>query len=137
MWLCRLRRTRTRLYLLFLTVSMVELGVLIAGALLCKPVELITEIPSDIIGFFIPGLPVNLVDIAMKFPTYVLIPAAFIAIVLWISRCIQLDESEYAFQRWRRVWLLDLELLPRQHHHRLSPPDSSLTSAYCFNWYPC
>ncbi|MCY4406588.1 MAG: hypothetical protein OXC15_09485 [Rhodospirillaceae bacterium] len=75
----------------------------IAAAALGQDVEPIWSIPADVVAFFIPGLPANLVDIVAKFPVPAVIALFTLVMITIASRCVQLEENEYMFQRWRIV----------------------------------
>lgn len=103
MWLRRFEKTRFRLYWISIVIVIVFFGVEITAAVLGSAVEPLWDIPTRIAAFFAPGLPANLVDIAMKFPYPVFISFFALMVTLWVSRRVQVDENEYAFQRWRSV----------------------------------
>ena len=104
MWLSRFEKTRLRLYWLTIVILVVTLSIVVLAAVLGQAVEPISNIPPKLVGFFTPGLPANLIDIAMKFPYAVFIAVIALIVTLMTSRRIQLDENEYAFQRWRTVF---------------------------------
>lgn len=97
-------RTRTRLYRLSFAVNALVLpGFLIAIAILGTATEPVAQWPAEIVRFFTPGLPANLIDAALRFPVQMIVLAAFVAAIFRMNRVVKLEDDEYAFQTWLRV----------------------------------
>lgn len=94
---------RLRLYWLTLAYYGAVFSVLFAAAVMRDVVVPILKWPSDVVRFFAPGLPANLIEIAMMFP----VPGAIlvlIAILLgWMNRQVRIEEAECAYRSW--AWL--------------------------------
>ena len=99
-----LERTRVRLYRLSFAVNALVLpGFLSVIAILATATEPVAQLPTEIVRFFTPGLPANLIDAALKFPVQTIVLAAFVAAIFWMNRVVKLEDDEYAFQTWLRV----------------------------------
>ena len=104
MWLRRFEKARLRLYRLSILISTATLGTVIAAAVLGQAVEPVSDVLPTLVGFFTPGFPANLLDLATKFPWAAGIVVFALIVIVATSRRVQLDENEYAFQRWRCIY---------------------------------
>jgi len=99
-WLSRFSRTRKSLYWLTLSFSVAVFALAFAAALLRDAVApALTWLPQ-LVGFFAPGLPANLVEIAMMYP----VPGIILIVVAFLGsrmrRRIRIEEEECAFRAW-------------------------------------
>lgn len=94
-WLTRFARTRARLYWLSLAFGAFVSGLLLIVALLAWPAELVR--------FFVPGLPANLVEIAFIYPVPGIILVVIALLIGWMIRLVRNEERESAFRRW--AWI--------------------------------
>lgn len=103
-WLSRFARTRKWLYLLSVAVySAIALLYLLPAAFLSGAVEPVWLPLSlrDIVGFVVPGLPANLVDLVMKHPFHALLLLLAAVGMRLLSRRVKVEEAEYAFRAWQ------------------------------------
>ena len=97
-------KTRVRLYRLSFAVNALVLpGFLTAVAVLGTATEPVAQCLTDIVRFFTPGLPANLIAAALKFPIQTIVLAAVVGAIWWMSRAVKLEDDEHAFRTWLRV----------------------------------
>ena len=102
-WSLQFKKTRTRLYWLFVLVTFAVLSLLATISVLGDAVEPIWEWPADVAHFFIPGLPENLIAAAMKFPMLGIILLVVVGATYWMSWLMKVEEREWAFQELRNA----------------------------------
>ena len=103
-WLSRFEATRKWLYRLSVAVYFViVLLYLLPAAFLSSAVEPVWLPLSlkDIVGFVVPGLPSNLVDLVMKYPFQALLLLLSAVGMRLLSRWVKVEEAEYAFRAWQ------------------------------------
>ena len=102
-WLPEFARMRSRLYWLTLSFVAAVFSLLVAVALLRDAVAPWLEGAAQFVGFFAPGLPASLVEIAMMFP----IPGGILLllgiVIGRMGRRARIEEEECAFRAWH--WL--------------------------------
>ena len=99
-WSSRFAKTRARLY--WLTVAFFALVVCFLSfrAILGEAIEPVVKWLPELVRFLVPGLPANLVEIAMTFPVTGLLLIAVALLIGWMNRRIRIEEAECAFRSW-------------------------------------
>ena len=101
------------LYWLFVVINMITLIFLIMLMVLGTSVEPRWPLLADIIRFFIPGFPANLVDLAVKFPLQLIVLILVISVMYWLNKQVKFEADELSFQVWQRICCGKNDLLPK------------------------
>lgn len=102
--LCILGKKRARLYYLFVAWSLFTVVVIFLVPLdAIEPIPCLRRLP-DLVSIFVPGLPVYLVDVAVRYPVLGGILLLVHGLIRRVSFCVRVHaEKEYAFQAWQRT----------------------------------
>ena len=104
--ICRLRildKARIGLYCLFVAWSLFTVVVIFLVPLdAIEPIPWLRRLP-DLVSTFVPGLPVYLVDVAVRYPLVGGILLLTYALIRRTSSLVKAARCEYAFQAWQRT----------------------------------
>lgn len=96
-------KTRARLYCASFVMNGLVLPVFVAAVMvLGKATEPVAQLPSDIVRFFAPGLPADLIAAVLSFPVQATILAVVIGAIYWVNCVVKLDDNDQSFQIWNR-----------------------------------
>ena len=123
-WAERFGKTRKRLYWLTVSFNAFAFSVLLAAALLGDGVEPCCPWLPELVGFVIPGLPANLVELWAKFFWPVALLVLIDIAIAVVNRSIRVEEDECAFHA------AQLNLSGGQPSYSLKP----VFSVRCIAW---